>query len=265
MYRIHAVVLRRRNLGESDRILTVFSRELGKHRFVSKGVRRPGSKQAGHSEPFMISEFLLARTRGLPIASQAEVRRSFRNLRLDERAIATASLIAERVDVFTAEDEAAVEVFDLLESSFDLLDQGTPPERVLLIFDVLMLGVAGFRPSLQTCIECGEPLAAVPNVFDFERGGLVCQSCAPRIPRGRVIPVEIQKLLRLIDRGEIGQILGVRTISELFHQADALIAEYISSVTGRDSMASRVIRELRLEYNYQDQSSEEEDHNELSG
>ncbi len=259
MYRLEAAVLRRRNLGESDRILTVFSRELGKHRFVAKGVRRPGSKLAGHSEPFMISRFMLARTRGLPILSQVETRSAYPRLRLDERAIAVAGLIAERVDVLTAEDEAAPNVFSLVENSLELLDSGAEPARVLLIFDLLLLAEAGFRPGFQTCIACGEALAAEPNAFDLERGGFVCGHCGPAPAGARVVPVNVQKVMRMIDRGDIGQVLAVRVPTELFEQAERLVAEYVATITGRDSTATRVIRDLRLEYDYRSDPSEVEE------
>lgn len=264
MYRITAVVLRRYNLGESDRILTVFGREVGKHRFVAKGVRRPGSRMAGHSEPFMIAQFLLSRTRGLPIASQAEAVRAFPRLRSNERAIAAAGLIAERVDVLTAEDEPSVAAYGLLETSLDLLDQGAPPERVQLIFDLALLREAGFRPGLQSCLECGAPLTPTTNGFHVERGGLVCHNCAGRLSGVRAVPVDVQKFLRMIDRGDIGQALAVRVDPALIRQAATLVADHVSTITGRDSTASRVIRDLRLEYNYQDPGGGPEGDDELS-
>ena len=263
MYRINAVVLRRRNLGESDRILTVFGREVGKHRFVAKGVRRPGSKMAGHSEPFMIAQFLLSRTRSLPIASQAETVRAFPKLRSNERAIATAGLIAERVDVLTAEDEPSVAVYGLLESSLDLLDQGAPPDRVQLIFDLALLREAGFRPGLQSCLECGAAITPTTNGFHVERGGLVCHNCAGRLSGVRPVTVDVQKILRMIDRGDIGQALAVRVNASLIRQAATLVADHVTTITGRDSTASRVIRDLRLEYNYQESGSGPEGDDEL--
>lgn len=259
MYRLEGIVLRRRNLGESDRILTVFSRELGKHRFVAKGVRRPGSKLAGHSEPFMVSNFLIARTRGLPILSQAETRSAHARLRLSERAIAVAGLLAERVEVLTAEDEAAPQVYELIENSLQLLDSGAEPARVLLIFDLLLLSETGFRPGFQRCIDCGEALSAVPNAFDLERGGFVCQRCSKASSSARVVSVDVQKIMRMIDRGDIGQVLAVRVRPELFEQAELLVSDFIARVTGRESTASRVIRDLRLEYDYRSTGTDAEE------
>ena len=47
--RVEAVVLRRSDWGEADRLLTLFSRERGKLRCIAKGVRRLRSRKAGHA------------------------------------------------------------------------------------------------------------------------------------------------------------------------------------------------------------------------
>src|SRR5690554_4752709 len=72
LYRVNAIVLRRRDLGETDRIVTLLTAERGKLRVVAKGSRRPSSRIAGYLEPFSASRLLIARTRGLDIISQAE-------------------------------------------------------------------------------------------------------------------------------------------------------------------------------------------------
>src|SRR6185369_4195599 len=52
IYRDDAVVLRCQKLGESDRIVTMFTRRHGRIRAVAKGVRRTTSKFGARLEPF---------------------------------------------------------------------------------------------------------------------------------------------------------------------------------------------------------------------
>ena len=52
LYRIAGVILKRRDMGEADRLLTVLARDRGKLTLLAKGVRRPASRKAGHIEPF---------------------------------------------------------------------------------------------------------------------------------------------------------------------------------------------------------------------
>ena len=211
----------------------------------------------------MMTQFLVARTRGLPILTQAECIRPFPQFRQDERAIATAGVIAERVESLLAEDQAAPRVFALIENCLELLDSGAEPSRVQLIFDLLVLSETGFRTSFQACVECGQPLEAVPNRFVMDRGGFVCPDCSGGVSMSVVVPVDVQKVMRMIDRGDIGQVVAVKLQAETIQQAVGIVSESISTITGRESTALKVIRELRLEYDHSDGDNEAEDRNDV--
>ena len=77
VYRCEAVVLRQRRLGEADRILTLYTPQLGKLDAVAKGVRKQTSRKAGHLEPFTLTALLVAGGRNLDIITQAETVESF--------------------------------------------------------------------------------------------------------------------------------------------------------------------------------------------
>ena len=69
---VDAVVLRHADYGEADRILTLYTRQLGKTRAIVKGARKITSRKAGHLEPFTHVRLQFARSRDLPIVTQAE-------------------------------------------------------------------------------------------------------------------------------------------------------------------------------------------------
>ncbi len=212
----------------------------------------------------MVAEFMLAQTRGLPIVSQAVSMRSFAQLREDERAIAQAGLIAERVDRMTAEDQAQPEVFDLLVQSLDLLNRGVKAVKVGVLFDHLFLGQIGFRPDFSKCAGCGAILRPESNAYNIDLGGILCQQCAANQPGSRPISVDALKVMRLIDRGDLGRYLGTRIDDPTLIEASSLLTLYIDSLSGRESGATRVIRELRLEYNHLEYDSAEDDDHDVS-
>ena len=72
-YRTEAIVIRRRDFAESDRLLTLYSREYGKISAIAKGARKPQSRKTGHVELFMRTKFLIAKAKDLDIATQAEM------------------------------------------------------------------------------------------------------------------------------------------------------------------------------------------------
>jgi hypothetical protein len=80
-YSTSAIVLRNRNLGEKDRIMTLLSPEIGKFSAVAKGARAPKSKLAAVSQSFTHARFLVARGRSLDIATQPKSSRRTRTSR----------------------------------------------------------------------------------------------------------------------------------------------------------------------------------------
>src|SRR3972149_5950184 len=72
-----AVVLSRRNFGEADRIITLFTRDHGKVTVLAKGVRRPRSKKAGHLEIGSWCKVFIARGKNLDLLTEVELKRAF--------------------------------------------------------------------------------------------------------------------------------------------------------------------------------------------
>ncbi len=246
LYRLRGIVLRRRDLGEADRIVTVLTAERGKLRLVAKGSRRTSSKLAGHLEPFSAARLLVARTRGLDIISQAETLEAFSRLRQRETAIGIAGYLAELVDALVPEDERHEAVYDLLFAAYRLIDEGHDERMVSHIAELGLLRVLGYRPELARCIACGRDIEPTMNGFSVE-GGVVCPECLRVRPDAQPISVNALKVLRLIDRGDIQRVLALRIPSETRAEVSEHLAHYITRQVGRDSAARRVLAELRLE------------------
>src|SRR5437773_247463 len=77
VYKPPAIVLRQRKLGDADKILTLYTANLGKIEAVAKGVRKTRSRLAGHVEPLTQATFMLAKGKSLDIVTQVETIESF--------------------------------------------------------------------------------------------------------------------------------------------------------------------------------------------
>jgi DNA repair protein RecO (recombination protein O) len=246
LYRVRGIVLRRLDLGEADRIITIFTSERGKLRIVAKGSRRPSSKMAGHLEPFCATRLLVARTRGLDIISQAETIEHFPDLRRSEASIATAGYLSELVDALMPEDQAQEAVYELTYAAFRLLNEGRDPRLVTHVFEMGLLRQLGYRPELARCVSCGAEILPEPNGFSLD-GGVICPNCLRVRPDATPMSVNALKLLRSIDRGEIERLFALRVPSAIWAETGDLLARYITRVTGRESSARRVLESLGLE------------------
>lgn len=246
LYRVTGIVLRRRDLGEADRLLTVFTREQGRIRVVARGARRPSSRASGHLEPFGLCKLLIARTRGLDIISQAESMAQYPRLRASEVAIATAGYVAEMLDTLVPEHEAHADIFDATTAAFELLDAGVDPLLVRVAQQLGMLRALGYNPRLSNCLVCGEEIRPGGNAFAPD-GGVVCGNCALTRPDAWRLDDDALKVLRVIDRGEVHNLLRLKLPPDALRRAATTVERYTDAITGYRSRAQEVIGQLGLE------------------
>ena len=111
---------------------------------------------------------------------------------------------------------------------------------------------------------CEKPLEAVINEFQLDQSGFICPDCRRISASSRSVSVDIQKVIRMIDRGDVGNFLRIKVPGSVLQGASQLITDIVSNTTGRESTATRVVRDLRLEYAYRDDTVESEDDDGLS-
>lgn len=201
-YTVSGIVLRRINLGEKDRILTVLTREHGKLSAVAKGSRRSGSKLAGASEPFTCSKMLFAKGQNLEVLTQAEIRESFPRVKQDVARVAHGVYLLELVDHFTDEREPNPELFDTLLSSMYVLESGAEPEIAARHFELQLLSILGYQPQFEMCLRCGRQIGRERVSFSPSMGGIVCERCGSPSADGIRVPGAAASYARALRNAE---------------------------------------------------------------
>jgi len=168
-----AIILTRTDYGEADRILTLLTPHYGKLRLLAKGVRRVKSKLAGGIELFSVSDITFIRGRG-EIGTLVSTRliTHYGTIVTNLDRTMTGYDLIKQLHTLT-EDEAESAYFDLLQHTFEALNQ---PEVSLPMlhfwFEAQLLQLEGQAPNLQRDTH-GQPLdATVTYSFSFERMAL---------------------------------------------------------------------------------------------
>jgi len=174
------VILRGRQLGEADRIFTLFTLERGKLDAVGKGVRRSRSHFAGRLEFLNECDFLMHRGRSLEVIVSAEIRVAPWSRLVEPRHFAVASVLAELVDAFCEPDFALPDVYELLTGAIAALVASAEPRDLLPRFSLRLLEMLGLAPPLENCVRCGRALPPGSVWLDAESGGLVDSGCKER-------------------------------------------------------------------------------------
>lgn len=227
VYRTEAIVLKAFDLGEADRILTLYTPDTGKLRAVAKGVRRTKSRMSGHLDLFTRSALLLARGRQLDIITQAESIATFPHVRVDLVRAAYASYIAELVDAFTAEGLANRPIYDLAVTTLERLARPGDLDLVVRVFEVQLLGLTGYRPQLHRCLVCEETIAPVGNYFSARLGGVLCPGCRSEDSTAQPITVPVLKTLRNLQTNESAMLDITGLDVEVRREVERRLHEYV--------------------------------------
>jgi DNA repair protein RecO (recombination protein O) len=175
LYKDEGIVLRTIKLGESDRIVTLFTRSSGKVRAVAKGVRKTKSRFGGRLEPFTRVQLLIYQGRNLDTITSADIITSFDEIRTDLPRLLSAAAMVELVEKITPERERASNIYALLIAGLNSLANGGG-SSVVPAFMVKLLSVSGYHPQLHACAGCGNGVELIG--FSAALGGAVCEDCA---------------------------------------------------------------------------------------
>lgn len=203
LYSAEAIIIRARDFGEADKILTVYTKEHGKLQAIAKGVRKPVSRLRGGVQVFSHSRLLLYRGRSLDIVSQSENIESFGSLQEDLIKLVYASYLAELLEIAVPEREPNEKLFLTTLVSLGLL-LGDDPELVCRMYEIRLLYLLGYHPYLSQCMVCRQALGTGAFFLDPEAGGIVCENCSGKKERAGSISsgtiLTMQKLLTIDPR-----------------------------------------------------------------
>lgn len=144
-YKTDGIILKRTNVGEADRIISVFSKTYGKCHCLAKGVRKPTSRKSASIELFNHATLFVARGKNLDILTQAEVIEDFPRLRNSLRAAKAAYHVVELVELLTAENQESRPIYLALVEMLRRIDaQGLATRRQIIDFEQRLLQELGF-------------------------------------------------------------------------------------------------------------------------
>jgi DNA repair protein RecO (recombination protein O) len=248
VYRTEGIVLRRHDLGEADRLTTVYTLDYGKRRLVAKGVRRLRSRKAGHLEPFTRVALLIARGRELDIITQAETMEDFPHLRDDLVLFGHASCVIELLDRFSVEgSEENRSLYRLLLDSLTHLAYGTiEPQAIVLYFEIRLLDLVGYRPELFQCLSCGAEIKPEDQFFSSHEGGVLCPKCGKSRRNVRPVSLSALKLLRHYQRSSFENATAPQVHRRLFQEVESIMEDYLSYLLERRLHTPDFMRKLRF-------------------
>jgi DNA repair protein RecO (recombination protein O) len=245
-FRTDAIILRQQEFGEGDRLLTILTPEYGKLRVIAKGASKPAGRKTGHVELFTRAVMMITRGREIHVVQQAELAVPFMPLREDLMLGAYANYLVELVDHFSEFEEQNTSLYHLLDDALEWLCATDIDVRLLARFyELQLLSLVGFQPSLFTCAIGQEKVEPQDQFFSYEDGGIVC----PRHVRAssQMVPIAITplKTLRYLQSRNYETVRSLRVDNMLHLELERLLQNYIVHLLERRLKSIDFIRRLR--------------------
>ncbi|MDF2439493.1 MAG: repair protein RecO [Abditibacteriota bacterium] len=206
-YATRAVILRTRNIGEKDRVVTMLSPEHGKFSAAARGARAMKSKLAAVAQPFVRGRFLLAHGRSLDILTQCEVENAHGNISGALLTTAWATYACELCDAIP-ELQPDEGVYDLICAALEAWNSrpADEAETVGRWFEARFLSHLGYAPTVGHCVECNQKIVIERDntqarlAFSPARGGTLCTLCKIADPNRLTVSVQALRVLHRLER-----------------------------------------------------------------
>lgn len=219
------LVLKHTNVNEADRVLTLLTKDKGKIKAYAKGCRRPKSRLISSCEIFAFSDFILFKGTNLYYVNSGELRESFYEIRKDLLRLSYAVYFAELADTVTYEDMYCKNIFLLLARTLFYLSKKEIPIGILsCAYQIKLMDLSGFRPSIKKCVSCGKESNFTK--FSISLGGVLCNDCSITANAIRINPRTLEFFGTLLS-SRISRLNTVKIDNTIFIEADRIISEFV--------------------------------------
>jgi len=227
-FRAQAVVLKHKDWGEADRLLSLYTLEFGKIQAIAKGVRKLKSRKAGHLEPFTLVNLMFAKGRDLQIITQADTITPYISLHSDLLLTTYASYVVELLDRFTYGDGENRALFRLLVNTLERLNKSDNVNLAIRYYEIRLMDLVGFRPQLFNCIHCGAEIQPVDQFFSIPAGGVVCPKCKTKVAASRPVSMNALKYMRHFQRSDYKTASKAKLTTTINQEIENLMQNYIT-------------------------------------
>ncbi len=204
-------VLSRESFGESDLIVTLFTKGHGKIKGIAKGAKKSKKRFMNALEPFSFVKISM-RQKGdnsLFFLENSLTIQPFQRIRSDYLSFLMASLVLELTDMWFKEGEKDDKIFDLLKWYLLSLEDGQDPFILTLAYKVRLLSAVGLLPVLKRCKFCGKEPKDPSVSYSLGSGQIICLSCCEN-RNGNIIHLSSIKSLSYLTNCEPSRIFRLK-------------------------------------------------------
>jgi len=241
-------VLKSLSYGESDLIITFFSREFGKINGIAKGAKRSKKRFANVFEPFSLTNIIFSRKNrdALAFIESCDIIDHYALIRQDLEKTLTASYFIDLTDHFSLEGKSNEDLFMLLADFLAWLARENISDPAIRFFEMRLLKIAGFEPALTACVRCKTPVTNGTSYYFFPKeGGIFCAACARPERYDQSVSAGTVRTLLLGKDMAIDKMKMISMPECLASESRNILCGFISYVLGKEVKSLKVMEQVR--------------------
>ncbi len=239
-----AIIMRTREFGESDLLVTFFTPEEGLLKGVAKGARRSSKRFVNCFASFSLVslEFGLRKRGDLYLLQSGKLIHAYPGIRSDFFTMSIASYIVELTEILFPTGVADSKMFELMKDSLKWLDEGKSVEVLPLVFEAKAMAFGGYGLNLDKCCLCGRNYAAQGTaVFMRDKGGIACLKCQQVTALAPGLKPESVNMLRHMLEGPVSALNHLEPAANIIEEIKRVLKLHREYHLGKKPKTARYI------------------------
>lgn len=239
-----AITVRLTDFSETSQVAVFYTREFGRISALAKGSKRPGNNFEGRLDLLCHNRIVFARKRASSLHTLTECKLfdRFMGLRAGVERLYAGLYLGELVTEMTQPEESDPRLFDLLLGSLRALSEGQDVDMVALGFEVRLLALCGFAPSLDSCVNCGATELGRASVrYSPLLGGVLCRKCREADGRSVGVPRGALVALARVADGTVSQLSRLKLPRNIVGALRKLMKATVAHQLGHEPKLARYV------------------------
>lgn len=215
-YKYTGIILNKKDVGETDRIYTIYTLESGKIRVLAKSVRKANAKLAGFLENFNLAEIFIAKSQGMGKITGSLVINNFseikNNLETVRAVFDSIGLLSKMIKDESGDPKTFKLLREYLETMNEIAKENNQDknEIISLGFSFKFFEELGYKIEVGNCAFCQEKIKEGNNFFDPQQGGIVCEKCLSNLKTRIRANANAIKILRIFFQNNLKSLIKLK-------------------------------------------------------
>ncbi|WP_010531022.1 DNA repair protein RecO [Lentibacillus jeotgali] len=240
--KMQGIVMKTQDYGETHKIVTIFSDRNGKISAIARGAKKPKSRMAAVTQPFIHGDFHIYLNSGLSTIQQGDVINSLRRIREDIIKTAYGSYIVELTDKLTDSHLPNHYLFDQLYQTLNWIAEYEDADIPIMMYELKLFNTGGFAPIVDKCVNCGN--GSGPFAFSIGEGGLLCTACQHLDHNAVPLPNNLARLLHIFSEVALERIGNISVKPENKKLLRSIMDAYYDQYGGYYLKSKRFLQQL---------------------